>query len=738
MPIYFRPSDFQPAGGDAAGPGGLELPGAGVSAGVESQLASPADVNQAHRFFQPSFEVASVSAPAAVPGAEAAAFSPMPGAEPAAMAAAPGADPVSPLIQLIMKLPGMGAITSFFDALAALFMPGAHSFDLTTLGAHAQGAVASLGSGLGEHLPISLSLLPADAPILQSLGLGAGHGLKGLFHMPGHLGSTLSEHSLGSFSREALNVSGQLDLNKAQFELGSAAGRASSRLSHLAGQADMSHPITSGPAISEGAIGAHLAGVQRLFSDRMSIGGVGSPLATGGSPGGIGVSQSLPLSSSSWPSSMQVGSSTFGAEAGAIRTAATGSDGIISGPSLSQGVGAHLGAPGRAALDNGLNLGPSGAVSDKLGGKQLLASDSIPTYRPTFGNPGSTDVSSTASAGSQAQAGDLKGASTTLKGLKAKQLSLKSLNSPEKAALHHGRPVVDHIAHQSRAGSAQAAAKTGPVMDQVAHKPAAHKPTFSNPSRQASAPEAKTAGTAAARPEQQLAQAATGGQEAVTAGSDAQLTSYTIRPGDCLWDIAREKLGTGLRWSEIYKLNAGALGSNPALIHPGTTIRLPGAGSEIASAAGEAGKYVVQPGDNLWDIANQHLGGGQNWGELYKANAEAIGSNPRLIHPGQELTLPGAETTPVASSAPAVDPSPAPAPSAPQAAAPQPDALPAADSQLMRQAHPVVPASSVQPSVLPPAGAAQAQAVPGSTQSSGSIVSSSLRPDLSFLNRKAR
>lgn len=680
-----------------------------------------------------------MSAPAVVPGPETAALSPVPGAESAAIAAAPGADPVSPLIQLIMKLPGIGAITSFFDALAALFMPGAHTADLTTLGAHAQGAVASLGSGLGEHLPISLSLLPAEAPIFQSLGLAAGHGVKGLVHMPGHLGSTLSEHSLGSFSRQALNVSGQLDPNKAQFELGSAAGRASPGLSHLAGQADTSNPVTSGPAISEGAVGAHLAGVQRLFCDRMSIGGVGSPLTASGSAGGIGVCQSLPLSGSSWTGSMQVGCSTFAGESGALATTAGGSEGIISGPSLSQGVGAHLGAPGRAALDNSLNLGPSGAVSDKLGGKQLLASDSIPTYHPTFGNPGATDVSGTAPAGSPAAAGDLKGASMTLKGLKAKQLSLKSLNLPEKAALHQGRPVADHIAYQSRAGSAPAAAKTGPVMDQVAHQPVAHKPTFSNHGHKVHALEAKPAGTAAARPEQQLAQALTGGQDAVTAGSDAQFTSYTIRPGDCLWDIARDKLGTGVRWSEIYRLNADLLGSNPALIHPGTTIRLPGQASQIASAAGEAGKYVVQPGDNLWDIASQHLGGGQNWGELYRANADAIGSNPRLIHPGQELTLPGAQTTQVASSAPAVNPcaaqgaSPAVTQSAPQATT-----LPAADGQLMPPAHPVVPASSVQPSVLPPAGAAQARAIPGTTQSSGSIVSSSLRPDLSFLNRKAR
>ena len=44
-------------------------------------------------------------------------------------------------------------------------------------------------------------------------------------------------------------------------------------------------------------------------------------------------------------------------------------------------------------------------------------------------------------------------------------------------------------------------------------------------------------------------------------------------------------------------MNQDILGTNPDLIMPGTTIQLPG-GHEIA----EAGKYIVQPGDNLWRV----------------------------------------------------------------------------------------------------------------------------------------
>src|SRR6185369_7555911 len=112
--------------------------------------------------------------------------------------------------------------------------------------------------------------------------------------------------------------------------------------------------------------------------------------------------------------------------------------------------------------------------------------------------------------------------------------------------------------------------------------------------------------------------------------------SYTIRAGDCLWNIARDHLGGGQNWGEIYSMNQDIIGTNPDLIMPGTTIHLPSGAHEIA----EAGKYIVQPGDNLWNISRDHLGGGQNWGEIYHANEGIIGSNPNLIQPGQELTIP--------------------------------------------------------------------------------------------------
>lgn len=57
-----------------------------------------------------------------------------------------------------------------------------------------------------------------------------------------------------------------------------------------------------------------------------------------------------------------------------------------------------------------------------------------------------------------------------------------------------------------------------------------------------------------------------------------------------------------------------------------------------APVAQTGGPYTVQPGDSLSQIASDHTVSG-DWTALYDANKSAIGSNPDLIHPGQQLNL---------------------------------------------------------------------------------------------------
>lgn len=54
---------------------------------------------------------------------------------------------------------------------------------------------------------------------------------------------------------------------------------------------------------------------------------------------------------------------------------------------------------------------------------------------------------------------------------------------------------------------------------------------------------------------------------------------------------------------------------------------------------------LVHPGDSLWALAKRHLGDGARYLELYDLNRDTIGANPNLIHPGQELLLPGGTDT---------------------------------------------------------------------------------------------
>ncbi|AEB42650.1 transcriptional activator domain-containing protein [Micromonospora maris AB-18-032] len=77
----------------------------------------------------------------------------------------------------------------------------------------------------------------------------------------------------------------------------------------------------------------------------------------------------------------------------------------------------------------------------------------------------------------------------------------------------------------------------------------------------------------------------TGGQPssaARTTGKPAQADTCVVRPGDTLSAIAEQRLGDPDRWPEIWKLNrgtrfdtVGGTFTNPHLIHPGWTLRLP-------------------------------------------------------------------------------------------------------------------------------------------------------------------
>ena len=57
-------------------------------------------------------------------------------------------------------------------------------------------------------------------------------------------------------------------------------------------------------------------------------------------------------------------------------------------------------------------------------------------------------------------------------------------------------------------------------------------------------------------------------------GEQENAGSYTVVSGDSLWKIAKQLLGNGNRWQELYDLNRDKI-SNPNLIRPGQVLTIP-------------------------------------------------------------------------------------------------------------------------------------------------------------------
>lgn len=64
----------------------------------------------------------------------------------------------------------------------------------------------------------------------------------------------------------------------------------------------------------------------------------------------------------------------------------------------------------------------------------------------------------------------------------------------------------------------------------------------------------------------------------------AAAADYTVQRGDSLWKIAREQLGDGTRWGELYAANRDTV-RDPSLIYAGQVLKIPGSGEETAPSA---------------------------------------------------------------------------------------------------------------------------------------------------------
>ncbi|MFI9825198.1 hypothetical protein ACIHFC_32830 [Streptomyces sp. NPDC052013] len=164
-------------------------------------------------------------------------------------------------------------------------------------------------------------------------------------------------------------------------------------------------------------------------------------------------------------------------------------------------------------------------------------------------------------------------------------------------------------------------------------------------------------------------QTATSEQDPASVGSTpSSRTTYTVRearPAESLWGIAQRELGDGERWREIADLNEGRTMADGTVfransfLQPGWQLHMPESAATEAGVraqlgdspptAGDNGGHVVtvQAGDYLSKIAEEELGDGDAWPQLFEASRDKPQphglpkiTDPDTVYAGQQVTVP--------------------------------------------------------------------------------------------------
>ena len=125
--------------------------------------------------------------------------------------------------------------------------------------------------------------------------------------------------------------------------------------------------------------------------------------------------------------------------------------------------------------------------------------------------------------------------------------------------------------------------------------------------------------------------------------------TYVTQRGDTLWDIAEKFYKNGSLWHIIYEANRAVFGDNPGNVFAGKTLTIPDLNSPPPAPPSPPGlptTYTTKPNDTLWELAERFYQDGTKWYLIYEANKGSIGSDPRQLPAGLNLTIPTLETAP--------------------------------------------------------------------------------------------
>ena len=114
---------------------------------------------------------------------------------------------------------------------------------------------------------------------------------------------------------------------------------------------------------------------------------------------------------------------------------------------------------------------------------------------------------------------------------------------------------------------------------------------------------------------------------------------YMVEPGDFLVKIAKKEYGDFKLWKYIYDWNKEQIGDNPNIIYPYHFFNLQKERLKTKTFEPTYFDYVVEPGDNLWNIAGKQYGDSKSWIILLWDNEDSIKSTSGLLSPGMVLRL---------------------------------------------------------------------------------------------------
>lgn len=132
------------------------------------------------------------------------------------------------------------------------------------------------------------------------------------------------------------------------------------------------------------------------------------------------------------------------------------------------------------------------------------------------------------------------------------------------------------------------------------------------------------------------------------AGITKTARTIQVKPGDTLFALAHQYLGSAARWHKLLAANSNLLHGSAKNLRPGMTLTVPSLAAahraattkqHAASKQATVSHYTVQPHDTLMKIARKTLGSRAKWKAIYHANRDKIKS-PNQLPIGTVLEIP--------------------------------------------------------------------------------------------------